>query len=97
MCHSLGIALQNSYSTLKTHFYATQTPLFPEIHANLCIFHFFPPSSIFPLHRCEGTGLMRFFPSMPLAQDHRATVPTTGWILVLALLLAQQVQFVPTK
>lgn len=75
-----------------------KTQIFPEIHANLCISSIsFPPSSIFPLHRCEGTGLMRFFPSMALAQDHRATVPTTGWILVLALLLAQQVQFVPTK
>lgn len=49
--------------------------------------------SIFSLHRCEGTGLMSFFPSMPLAQNRRVTMPTTGWILILALLVAQQVQF----
>lgn len=54
-------------------------------------------SSPFSLHRCEWTGLMRFLPSMPLAQQHRAAVPITGWILALALLLALQVQFVPTK
>lgn len=38
-----------------------------------------------------------FFPSMPLAQNHRATMPTAGWILILALLVAQQVQFVLAK
>lgn len=54
--------------------------------------------SIFSLHRCEGTGLMSFFPSMPLAQNHRVTMPTTGWILILALLVAQQVQlFLPEQ
>lgn len=54
--------------------------------------------SIFSLHRCEGTGLMRFFPSMLLAQKHRVTMPTTGWILILALLVAQQVRlFLPEQ
>ncbi|XP_053186696.1 tenascin-R [Scomber japonicus] len=42
------------------------------------------------LSRCEWPGL-QFLLSMPLAQQHhRATVPTTGWILVLALFLALQ-------
>ncbi|XP_042353912.1 tenascin-R [Plectropomus leopardus] len=41
--------------------------------------------------RCEWTGVVRFLPSMPLAQQHhRATVPTAGWILALALFLALQ-------
>ncbi|XP_031150187.1 tenascin-R isoform X5 [Sander lucioperca] len=41
--------------------------------------------------RCEWTGVVRFLPSMQLAQQHnRATVPTAGWILVLALFLALQ-------
>ncbi|XP_078119787.1 tenascin-R [Sander vitreus] len=40
---------------------------------------------------CEWTGVVRFLPSMQLAQQHnRATVPTAGWILVLALFLALQ-------
>lgn len=62
---------------------------FPEIHAKLSISFFF--SSPLSLHRCERTGLMRFLPSMPLTQRHRDTVPTTGWILAFALLLALQV------
>ncbi|XP_033960707.1 tenascin-R isoform X4 [Pseudochaenichthys georgianus] len=36
--------------------------------------------------------MLRFNPSMPLArQHHRATVPTAGWVLALALFLALQV------
>ncbi|XP_034090402.1 tenascin-R isoform X4 [Gymnodraco acuticeps] len=42
--------------------------------------------------RCAWTGVLRFNPSMPLArQHHRATVPTAGWVLALALFLALQV------
>lgn len=33
---------------------------------------------------------MSFFPSILLAQNHSVTMPTTGWILILALLVAQQ-------
>ncbi|XP_049453808.1 tenascin-R isoform X6 [Epinephelus fuscoguttatus] len=41
--------------------------------------------------RCEWTGVVRFLPSMPLAQQHhRATAPAAGWILALALFLALQ-------
>ncbi|KAF3858262.1 hypothetical protein F7725_011463 [Dissostichus mawsoni] len=38
--------------------------------------------------RCAWTGVLRFNPSMPLArQHHRATMPTAGWVLALALAL----------
>lgn len=41
---------------------------------------------------------MSFFPSILLAQNHRVTMPTTGWILILALLVAQQVRlFLPEQ
>lgn len=72
------------------------TSFFFEVHANhnTALFVFSSPSS---LYRCEWTGLMKLLPSMPLAQQHRAPMPTAGWILALALLLALQVKFVPTK
>lgn len=62
---------------------------FPKNHANLSISFFFP--SPLSLRRCKRTELMRFLPGMPLTQRHRDPVPTTGWILALALLLALQV------
>lgn len=76
--------------------------LFTEINGRFASFFFFLfffiSFSIFSLHRCEGTGLMSLFPSMLLAQNHRVTMPTTGWILILALLVAQQVQlFLPEQ
>nr|XP_020451313.1 tenascin-R isoform X2 [Monopterus albus] len=41
--------------------------------------------------RCEWTEVVRFLPSMPLAQQHhRAALPTIGWIWALALVLALQ-------
>ncbi|XP_032386546.1 tenascin-R isoform X4 [Etheostoma spectabile] len=40
---------------------------------------------------CVWTAVVRFVPSMHLAQQHnRAAVPTAGWILVLALFLPLQ-------
>ncbi|XP_034743102.1 tenascin-R isoform X3 [Etheostoma cragini] len=40
---------------------------------------------------CEWSAVVRFVPSMQLAQQHsRAAVPTAGWILVLALFLPLQ-------
>lgn len=57
----------------------------------------FISSSIFSLHRCEGTGLMSLLPSMPPAKNHRATMSTAGWILILALFVAQQVEFAFAK
>lgn len=54
-----------------------------------------PPPS-FWLCRCERVEPMRLFPSMSLAQHHRVTTSSTGWILALTLLLVLQVKFVPT-
>lgn len=52
---------------------------------------FSPPSLSFC--RCERTGPMRLFPSMPLAHPHRVPMSSAGWILALALLFALQVKF----
>lgn len=90
--HTNNCAETATPCTLKMHFYVTQTPSPTTFPWNSCQpFHHSLFSSPFSLHRCERTGLMRFVPSMPLTQRHRDTVPTTGWILALALLLALQV------
>ena len=88
--------------SLKRHFHVTRIPsttasfteiygptiFFSPLFSSLSLFYFLPI-----LHRCEQTRLVRFLPSMPLAQQHHgATVLTTGRLLALALFLTLQVK-----
>lgn len=88
----------NRYVSMVAHYtsvcisYSTKTTLLTVF--SLLLLFFFSPF----LHRCAWTGMLRFNPSMPLArQHHRATVPTAGWVLALALFLALQVKMVRYK